>query len=107
MIWEYHARGFWRIVESKGLPFRQRRWCCEIIKEAGGEGRVVLVGNRKDESPRRASQCFVEHARGKKDKLLIRPLLDFTDNDRWRYIRENKLPYVSLYDEGEKKWVKR
>ena len=100
VIWEYHARGFWHIVERKGLPFRQRRWCCRIIKEAGGEGRIVLVGNRRDESSKRSSQCFVEYVRGKKNKIIIRPLLDFTNNDRWRYIRENKLPYVSLYDEG-------
>lgn len=103
VIWEYHARGFWRMVDKKGLPFRQRRWCCEVIKEAGGEGRIVLVGNRRDESPKRKAQCFVEHARGNKNKLLIRPILDFTDNDRWRYIRENKLAYIPLYDEGAKR----
>jgi len=100
VIWEYHARGFWKMVDHKGLPFRQRRWCCSIIKEAGGQGRVVLIGNRRDESPRRKSQCFVENARGTGNKLLLRPILDFTDNDRWRYIRENNLAYVSLYDEG-------
>lgn len=96
--WDYHARGFWKLVDRKGLPMRQSRWCCEIIKEAGGEGRVVIVGNRRAESPRRKSQeCFVQL---KKGKSLLRPIIEFDNYDIWQYIRENKLPYCTLYDEG-------
>src|SRR3990167_4817746 len=45
--WDNHARGFWKLVVRKGLPMRQSRWCCQIIKEAGGHGRNVIVGNRR------------------------------------------------------------
>ena len=31
---------------------------------------------------------------------MIYPILKFNDHDVWQYIRENKLPYCSLYDEG-------
>lgn len=114
--WDYHARGFWKMVDKKGLPMRQRRWCCEIIKEAGGEGRVIVVGNRRAEGNIRAKQCFVEtpeqravtrKKRGlrsiKSNKTFIRPIIEFDDFDLWQYIRENNVPYCSLYDEGFKR----
>jgi len=34
--WDYHARGFWKMVDKNGLPTRISRWCCRVIKEAGG-----------------------------------------------------------------------
>lgn len=101
VVWDYYAKGFWKMVDEKGLPFRNHRWCCQIIKEAGGKGRVVVVGNRRAESNKRKNQCFVESGRGNnKTKVFIRPIINFDNFDIWQYIRENKLPYCSLYDEG-------
>ena len=98
VAWDYHARGFWQEVDKRGLPLRQRRWCCEIIKEAGGDGRIVIVGNRRAEGGKRKHQeCFVQL---KKGKALLRPIIDFDDWDIWQYIREAGLSYCSLYDEG-------
>jgi len=99
VIWDIHAKGFWQLVVKKGLPMRQSRWCCQKIKEAGGLGRVVIVGNRRAEGNIRRNQCYVEKGR-KYDKTFIRPILNFDDYDIWQYIRENNLPYCSLYDEG-------
>ncbi len=109
--WDFHAKGFWKMVDKKGLPMRKRRWCCEVIKEAGGENRVVVVGNRRAEGNIRRKQCFVEtpedRAKGGKyrvtTKTFIRPILDFDDWDLWQYIRENDVPYCYLYDEGAKR----
>lgn len=111
--WDYHAKGFWKMVQSKGLPMRNRRWCCEVIKEAGGDNRVVVVGNRRAEGNIRSKQCFVETPeqrmatmtkRGfkpkKSTKTFLRPIIEFTDSDLWQYIREHDVPYLSLYDEG-------
>uniref|UniRef100_A0A6M3IR56 Putative phosphoadenosine phosphosulfate n=1 Tax=viral metagenome TaxID=1070528 RepID=A0A6M3IR56_9ZZZZ len=117
VIWDFHARGFWKMVDKKGLPMRQRRWCCEIIKEAGGENRVVVTGNRRAEGNIRRNQCYVEKGIKTKrvysldlskyvkepSKMFIRPILDFDDYDIWQYQRENNLPYCSLYDEGFKR----
>jgi phosphoadenosine phosphosulfate reductase len=103
VIWDYHAKGFWKLVEQKGLPFRNRRWCCQLIKEGGGVNRVVIVGNRAAESPRRSHQCYVEASRFVKKgetKTFIRPILGFTDYDVWQYILKNKLPYCELYNQG-------
>ena len=106
--WDYHARGFWKLVDKKGLPMRQSRWCCQIIKESGGSGRVVVLGNRRVEGNIRRNQCFVEiptagRVSGKKHKTFIRPILDFDNSDIWQYIRENKINYCTLYDEGFKR----
>ena len=61
--WDYHARGFWKTVVKKGLPMRQARWCCRVIKEAGGVGRIVVVGNRSSEGVNRKKQKCFEMAR--------------------------------------------
>ncbi|KKN37007.1 hypothetical protein LCGC14_0767670 [marine sediment metagenome] len=99
--WDIHAKNFWGSVLDKGLPMRNQRWCCQIIKEAGGDGRIVVTGNRRAEGNIRRNQCYVEVGRRKKsNKTFLRPILNFDDNDVWRYIRENNIPYCSLYDEG-------
>jgi phosphoadenosine phosphosulfate reductase len=101
VYWEYHARGFWKLVVDKGLPLRNSRWCCQYIKEAGGKDRFVILGNRSAEGNIRKKQCYVDRKKGKqKAKMFIRPILKFDDYDVWQYIRENNLPYCSLYDEG-------
>ena len=83
VIWDYHAKGFWNIVVQKGLPMRNARWCCRVIKEAGGHGRSVIVGNRRAESRKRKNQSYVERVG---NRTLIRPILDFDDYDVWQYI---------------------
>lgn len=104
VIWDFHARGFWKLVDKNGLPMIRQRWCCRIIKEAGGENRVLVTGARRAEGGIRRNQCYVEIGRSKKaNKKFIRPILDFDNYDIWQYIRENNLPYCNLYDEGFKR----
>lgn len=102
VIWDYHAKGFWKLVDTKGLPMRNMRWCCQLIKEAGGDGRVLITGNRRAEGGNRRNQCFVELGKSKhnQNKTFIRPIINFDNYDIWQYIRENKLPYCELYDKG-------
>ena len=100
--WDFHAKGFWKLVHQKGLPLRQARWCCQIIKEAGGHGRTVIVGNRRSEGRggrRRHQKCFEEV----KDKAFIRPIIDWTESEVWEYITNRNIKYCSLYDEGFKR----
>lgn len=80
---------------------RDSRWCCEIIKEAGGQGRVVVTGNRRAESKMRNEQCMVEQGWGyNKSKTFIRPIIEFSNFELWQYIRENNVSYCNLYDIG-------
>lgn len=102
--WDNHAKNFWKTVNEKGLPMRKSRWCCEIIKEAGGKDRIVVVGNRRAEGGTRKHQCNIQVGEGRaRGKTFIRPIIDFDDYDLWQYIRENNVPYCSLYDEGFKR----
>jgi len=102
--WDYHAKNFWKMVVDKGLPLRKKRWCCEVIKENGGIGRLVVVGNRRAEGGRRKNQCYIELSSKKKNDITyIRPIIDFGDKDVWEYIRENNVPYCDLYDIGANK----
>ena len=99
VAWDYHARGFWKKVHRYGLPTRRYRWCCRFIKEAGGIGRTVIVGNRSDEGSGRSKQkCFDKSHDGK--KILLRPIICWNSNEVWEYIDYNNLDYCSLYDEG-------
>ncbi len=102
VAWDYYVRGFWNLVVEKGLPTRKNRWCCEYIKEAGGEGRVLIVGNRSEESNTRNKQkCFEKHSRYPKvDKIFVRPIITWTKSEVWEYIDTYKLQVCSLYSKG-------
>ena len=38
-----------------------------------------------------------------KDKNVVRPIIDWTDEEIWEYIRKYDLPYCELYDKGFKR----
>jgi len=99
--WEYHARGWWRMVAKRGLPRRKGKWCCEYIKEGAGEkGDTVITGVRAWEggkgNKRSKQGCFSDF----KGKHMVRPIFTWTDKEVWEYIRKYNLPYCKLYDEG-------
>lgn len=105
-IIERPQKSFWQYIrEGKGLPMRNARWCCEELKEHGGEGRRVIVGVRAAESSKRAAQTMVQPCSkaGMNGKVLVKPIFFWTDEQVWEYIRRRELPYCSLYDEGWKR----
>lgn len=87
----------WTGIEKKGLPRRQSRWCCELLKEYSGKGRRLITGIRAAESSRRAKRSQVE-LNGRNNKQFINPIFNWTDADVWEYIRKYNLPYCDLYD---------
>lgn len=93
----------WKGVMIHGLPRRQARWCCELIKEKCGSGRRVVTGIRWQESPRRKQRQMVETCSRDGTKIFVHPIIDWTSKDVWEYIRTEKIPYCSLYDEGFKR----
>lgn len=81
------------------LPQRQRRWCCELLKEPGGSGRYCVTGVRWQESPKRAKRKMVEICARDSTKWYVNPIIDWTEQDVWNYIKERGVSYCSLYDE--------
>lgn len=103
MIYEKPLMTLWKLIELKGLPRRNARFCCEYLKEHSGAGRFVATGIRWQESWRRKKRQMVETCRWVKGKRFLHPIIDWTTAEVWEYIRQENLPYCSLYDEGFKR----
>jgi phosphoadenosine phosphosulfate reductase len=100
VAWEFPEEPLLKRMVQKGFWMRQHRWCCGEYKERGGDKRVVLVGVRKAESAKRKAMSVCSQWKGKK---MVRPILYWSDRDVWEFIRQEGLPYCSLYDEGFKR----
>lgn len=62
----YPALSMWRLIVKKLMPpTRISRYCCEEIKEHGGEGRRVVTGVRRAESVRRRESAGLAKILGK------------------------------------------
>lgn len=116
--WDMYALSFWRLLEKKQFPpTRRKRWCCLELKESGGDGRFCCTGVRRGESSRRMASRAAFEGRNilmndnsearqyfefcmQRSKRVCNPLVDWTTENVWNYIRDRKLPYCGLYDEG-------
>lgn len=106
------------------VPTRTIRWCCAEYKEMSGAGKVTLIGIRHAESQRRSKRneqetsdrkfsgsfdLFSEHKEkmvtcvGGKDKILVSPIISWTDKDVWDFLNGNNIEHCPLYDEGYKR----
>jgi phosphoadenosine phosphosulfate reductase len=90
-------------VKRTFLPTRIQRFCCEYLKERGGEDRVVLTGIRWAESPRRAKQATMARICKKRGAHIINPIIDWSDEEVWEFIKQENIPYCGLYDENFKR----
>lgn len=123
VIFLHPKDNFYTLVEKNGLPIRQMRYCCRVLKESAGAGFATLVGVRREESVRRSKYDFVDVVSRRKehkervggydlddmisvnhqcikgkDKVLLRPILDFTEKDVWTIINEFHLPKNPCYE---------
>lgn len=94
----------WKLIVKKRMPpTRSRRYCCEYFKEHGGSGRVVVTGVRAAESFKRSKRKMTEVCYRDTGKRYFHPIIDWKDADVWQFLKENKIPYCKLYDEGFKR----
>ncbi len=63
--------------------------------ETGRNGIILNLDN--DAARRTVEHCY------RTDKTLVNPIIDWTDDDVWEFIRSYGIPYCSLYDEGCKR----
>lgn len=120
----YPKESFFELMPKKLMPPTRRvRYCCEVLKEHGGEGRIVITGVRHAESTKRANNRKTLEANAytknkimlmndneeirrqfescvKKGKHIINPIITWTDEDVWEFIKKYNLPYCELYDQG-------
>ena len=103
---EYHPNtaierpemSMWKGIMKHGMPYRQVRWCCELIKEKNGNGRYVITGIRWEESSQRKTRRMVEICTKDKTKTFVHPIIDWTHQEVWEFINQENIPYCSLYD---------
>lgn len=113
----------WSLIPKKKMPpTRIVRYCCAELKERGGEGRFCVTGVRWAESVRRKNSRNLAEIQGGGDrrvfstdniedaptfkfchqhhKRVLNPIVDWTMEEVWEFIKENELPYCDLYDKG-------
>lgn len=121
----------WNLIPKKTMPpTRMVRYCCQYLKEDGGEGRDKITGVRWDESNRRKKNragLEVETTnrkgwQGDRNKLdpdnmdedmvrycmqskgfILNPIIDWTTDEVWEFIHRYNVPYCELYDQGFKR----
>jgi len=91
---------FFQLVERKGNPSRFKRFCCEVLKEYHIYDRAI-VGIRRSESTKRAARykepeiCRIYSNKEKTRQYL--PILDWTDDDVKRFIKERGIRCAPVY----------
>jgi phosphoadenosine phosphosulfate reductase len=109
------------IIKYQSLPTIMRRFCCKELKEQSGGNTVTIIGIRRAESNKRAKRNELEISGHKysnsldqfnidnkdqvlcingKDKILLSPIINWSNSDIWNFIRNHKLKYCELYDQG-------
>lgn len=91
---------FFTAMITNGFPTRRSRWCCREFKEnSSPDGADLLMGLRAEESARRAKTwgTVTPHRRG---GVVVSPIIDWSSDEVWAFIRDRGLPYCGLYDEG-------
>lgn len=115
----------WSLIPQKLMPpTRLVRYCCEVLKEQGGKGRLCVTGVRWDESIRRKNTRGIFESQHKelgkritllndndesrrlfencqlKAKQVCNPIVDWTEADVWDFLRAEKVPTNPLYECG-------
>jgi len=90
-------KSMFQLIESRGIPIRFKRFCCEALKEYAGSGNLVVTGIRAQESTKRKARKVYELDYKDKTKTFLHPILDWTEQEVWRFIKEEKLVFPDLY----------
>ncbi len=99
-----------RMVSAHGpnLFYRShelRRMCCRVrkvkpLRRALRDLDAWIAGLRRDHGPTRTAVGKVVWDAANGGLLKINPLADWGDEDVWRYVRANRVPYKALHDRG-------
>lgn len=91
----------WQLIpKMKMPPTRIVRYCCEYLKEQGGDRRRVITGVRAAESVKRSKRHQIETCYKDSAKTYLHLIFYWNTEDVWQYIHDRGLPYCKLYDEG-------
>lgn len=119
----------WKLIPIKLIPpTRMARYCCSVLKETGCQNRYIATGVRWQESRARKEREEYEKIgrtkKGKekfttvmlmndntanrrmtelcmqKNKMVVNPIIDWTNSDVWDYINSEHIETCELYQMG-------
>ncbi len=98
-----------KMVKTNGInlfyaSIEKRKLCCKVrkldpLKRAFEGLDVWICGLRREQSVTRQNVELVEWDQVNK-LIKLNPLIDFTEQQVWDYIKENQVPYNKLHDYG-------
>jgi phosphoadenosine phosphosulfate reductase len=94
-------KGFFSFRES----VENRKECCGIrkvepLKRALAGRKAWITGLRRDQSVTRTDVHKIERDEAHGGIFKLSPLVDWTNDDVWAYIKKNNIPYNKLHDAG-------
>lgn len=115
----------WTLIPQKLMPpTRLARYCCQVLKEQNGKNRCLVTGVRWAESTARAKNRnfidpmkkdengnwigFADNEESRKEfeacsikaKTTINPIIDWSDDDVWHFVKSEHLCMNPLYSCG-------
>lgn len=125
-VYKGKIASMWSLIPQKLTPpTRLVRYRCITLKEQGGNNRFIATGVRWAESVKRRDRSAFETITKSKDKRIllgdnddkrllfencrlkakrtVNPIIDWTDEDVWGYIADQKIDVNPLYCEGFKR----
>jgi phosphoadenosine phosphosulfate reductase len=104
------AKRLEQMVHEKGINLfyesvENRKLCCHIrkidpLRRALEGTEIWITGLRRDQSQSRNTMALVETDEGNNGILKLNPLIDWTEEMVWNFIREDNIPYNKLHDTG-------
>lgn len=81
-----------------------RKWCCHVrklapLKRALQNLDVWITGLRRSQSPTRETMRLVEWDEAN-SLIKLNPLIEWSEEKIWNYIKSYNLPYNALHDQG-------
>ncbi len=128
-IYKGQPTSMWKLIPQKLIPpTRLARYCCSVLKETGCKNRYISTGVRWDESTARATRDEFEkigHRKSEaekfstvmvmndndsrrrmtelcvqKNKMVVNPIIDWTNSDIWEFIHSEHIEVCELYQCG-------
>lgn len=109
-VYSPSAKKVEKMVKEKGINLfyesvENRKLCCytrkiEPLHRALEGYEMWITGLRKDQSVTRNNNSLVEHDENNHGLIKLNPLINWTEEMVWDFIKENNIPYSNLHEQG-------
>jgi len=99
-----------KMVATKGMnlmydSIENRKLCCNLrkiepLKRALKQFDCWITGLRREQTVTRNKILKIEFDSLNNNIIKLNPLADWTNDEIWKYIHENEIPYNELHDKG-------